>query len=116
MERTGLLLVPMKFPSAPPAAIAALVALLDAPKRIAITTHFNPDGDAMGSSLGLSHVLKALGHSVQVVLPNTAPGNLRWMPGHDLAIDHDTAKEASETAVREAEILFCLDFNRPDRV
>ena len=106
----------MNSSSAPPAAIAALSALLDAPKRIAITTHFNPDGDAMGSSLGLAHVLKALGHTVQVVLPNTAPGNLRWMPGNDQAIDHDTAKEASEKAVREAELLFCLDYNRPDRV
>lgn len=106
----------MNSSSAPPAAIAALSALLDAPKRIAITTHFNPDGDAMGSSLGLAHVLKALGHMVQVVLPNTAPGNLRWMPGNDQAIDHDTAKESSEKAVREAEVLFCLDYNRPDRV
>lgn len=114
--RAGLLLGPMNSSSAPPAAIAALTALLDAPKRIAITTHFNPDGDALGSSLGLAHVLKAMGHSVQVVLPNTAPGNLRWMPGNAGTIDHDTAADACEKAVREAEVLFCLDFNRPDRV
>ena len=106
----------MIFPSAPKAAIDALAQLIDAPKRIAITTHFNPDGDAMGSSLGLAHILKALGHSVQVVLPNPAPANLRWMPGYSQVIDHDSAKEASERAVREAEVVFCLDYNRPDRV
>lgn len=114
--RAGLFLAPMNSHPVPAAAIAALNALLDKPRRIAIITHFNPDGDALGSSLGLADVLKALGHTVQVVLPNAAPGNLRWMPGYGLVIDHDTSKEASERAVREAEVLFCLDLNRPDRV
>ena len=77
----------MPFPSAPPEAVAALSELLRTPRRIAITTHYNPDGDALGSSLGLLHVLKAMGHHVQVVLPNPAPKNLHWMPGHAGAID-----------------------------
>lgn len=106
----------MDSSSAPRAAVAALLALLEPSKRIAITTHFNPDGDAMGSSLGLAHVLKAMDHTVQVVLPNAAPGNLHWMPGQDLVIDHDRSRETSEMAVREAQVLFCLDFSRPDRV
>ena len=106
----------MAHPSAPPEAVAALVQLLASPQRIAIVTHFNPDGDAMGSSLGLSHVLRAMGHAVQVVLPNEAPGNLWWMPGADGTITHDKAKEAAVKLVREADLLFCLDFNRPDRV
>lgn len=90
--------------------------MLNAQRRIAITTHYNPDGDALGSSLGLAHVLKAAGHTVQVVLPNTAPQNLHWMPGHADTLSHDKAPEASERAIQEAEILFCLDFNKPDRV
>lgn len=106
----------MPYPSAPPEVVAALAQLLVSPQRIAIVTHVNPDGDAMGSSLGLCHVLKGMGHSVQVVLPNEAPGNLRWMPGAAETIAHDKAKDPAEKAIREAELLFCLDFNRPDRV
>ena len=106
----------MPFPSAPPEAVAALAQLLAEPQRIAITTHFNPDGDAMGSSLGLAHVLQAMGHQVQVVLPNEPPGNLRWMPGAGAALAHDKAKQACEEAIGKAQLLFCLDFNRPDRV
>lgn len=106
----------MPHPSAPAAAVAALAPLLESPKHITITTHYNPDGDAMGSSLALARVMKAWGHQVQVVLPNPAPANLRWMPGHADAIDHESTPGPSEQAVRDAELLFCLDFNRADRV
>lgn len=106
----------MSHPSVPAIVVAALSPLLAAPKRIAITTHFNPDGDAMGSALGLGLVLQAKGHTVQVVLPNEPPGNLRWMSGTAATIAHDKAKEACERAIEQAELLFCLDFNRPDRV
>lgn len=106
----------MPQPSLPAASVAALSELLSAPRRSVITTHYNPDGDAIGSSLGLARVLKAMGHHVTVVLPNPAPRNLHWMPGHGEALDHIANKEACETAVSGAEVLFCLDFNRPDRV
>lgn len=98
------------------AAIAALRERLSAPRTIAITTHYNPDGDAMGSSLGLCGVLNKLGHRARVVLPNTPPRNLQWMPGYADAIAWDVDKDASERTVRGSDILFCLDFNRPDRV
>jgi phosphoesterase RecJ-like protein len=106
----------MNFPSAPAETVAALAELLRSPRRVAIVTHYNPDGDALGSSLGLMHVLKAMGHQAQVVLPNPAPKNLHWMPGHAGAIDHDAAKEAAEKAIADADLVFCLDFNRADRV
>lgn len=102
--------------STPPQQLALLAKALDRPRRIAITTHYNPDGDAMGSSLGLAHVLKRLGHDVQVVLPNTPPSFLHWMPGYEQAIAHDSRSAASKEAVAGAELLFCLDFNRGDRV
>ncbi len=106
----------MSFPSAPLAQVAQLQALLDRPKRIAIVSHYNPDGDAMGSSLGLMHVLRELGHGAQVVLPNTPPPFLRWMPGFDTALALDKNKEAALAAIAECEVLFCLDFNQTDRV
>ena len=56
----------MHFPSAPATAVASLRELLAKPRRIAIVTHFNPDGDAMGSSLGLCAVLRKLGHDARL--------------------------------------------------
>ena len=52
--------------------------LLDKSK-ILITTHVNPDGDAIGSSLGLYNSLIKLGHEVIVVVPNDYPDYLKWM-------------------------------------
>ena len=57
--------------------------VLSDPKKIVITTHRNPDGDAYGSSLGLYLFLKKSGHEVSVVSPNDCPEFLKWMPGQD---------------------------------
>ena len=97
-------------------AIAALRLLLADPKRVAVITHHNPDGDAMGSSLGWAAVLKAAGHDVQVVLPNTPPSFLQWMPGFEHAIAHDRSPEACIDALAKADVVFALDFNQRDRV
>jgi phosphoesterase RecJ-like protein len=105
----------MLFPSAPAPQIAQLRALLAAPKRITIVTHYNPDGDAIGSSLGMAHVLRAAGHTVQVVLPNTPPGFLGWLPGFSTCIAWDKQPAPAVEAIRTGEMLFCLDFNRTDR-
>jgi bifunctional oligoribonuclease and PAP phosphatase NrnA len=91
--------------------------LLAQPKKIVITTHQNPDGDAMGSSLGLAGVLKKMGHQV-VVIPPTEPANyLRWMPHQELVIcfEGNQQNEAKEK-INEAELIFCLDFSVLDRI
>lgn len=102
--------------STPAPAIAALRTLLNVPRRVAIVTHYNPDGDAVGSSLGLMHLLKANGHTVQVLLPNAPPAFLQWMPGYGDAIIHEAEKSRAAEAIAQCEALFCLDFNRLDRV
>lgn len=106
----------MHLPSAPAEPVDALRRLLRIPRRCAIVTHFNPDGDAIGSSLGLMHLLQASGHSATVVLPNGAPSFLHWMPGYGQAIAFDARRDEALAAIADAEVLFCLDFNRPDRV
>ena len=55
--------------------------LLSKPQKIAIVPHKNPDGDAIGSSLGLSHYLRLKGHDPRVIVPNDFPKFLKWMPG-----------------------------------
>ncbi len=106
----------MHFPSAPAHTIKSLAALLEHPRSITIISHMNPDPDALGSSLGLAGVLHKCGHRVQVVMPNTPAGDMHWMPGAADILCHDRDREASEQALRGCEVLFCLDFNRPDRV
>ena len=86
-------------------------------KKIVIVTHWSPDGDAMGSSLGLFHVLKKLGHSVQVIVPNPFPEFLSWLPGSDTVwvSNADSSKKILKR-LNEAEIVFCLDFNVLKRI
>ena len=50
--------------------IEKLKEALSKPKKIVITTHRGPDGDAMGSSLGLYHFLSKINHDVNVITPN----------------------------------------------
>ncbi|HRH39941.1 MAG TPA: DHH family phosphoesterase, partial [Flavobacteriales bacterium] len=106
----------MHFPSAPAEEVEALRALLSTPKRCAIVTHYNPDGDAMGSSLGLMHILKSAGHTAQVVLPNMPPSFLQWMPGFNECLAFDKHGAKAENAVKDCDLLFCVDFSRTDRV
>jgi phosphoesterase RecJ-like protein len=80
-------------------------------KKVIITTHQKPDGDAMGSSLGLSHFLAGLGHSVTVISPTNWAGFLKWMPGAANVIDFEASNEVAVRLINEAELLFCLDFN-----
>jgi bifunctional oligoribonuclease and PAP phosphatase NrnA len=98
-------------------AIEAIGDLLRHPHRILITTHQNPDADAMGSSLGLAGYLRQKGHSVTVVTPTDYPQNLAWMPGNDAVIDFDESKRTQvEQLMAEAEVIFCLDFSALDRI
>ncbi len=106
----------MSFTSVPEDQLDKLRELIAQPRRIAIVTHYNPDGDALGSSLGLMHVLRSLGHTAQVVLPNTPGDFLDWVPGRSEALSFDRSPDASLSTIRTSDILFCLDFNRLDRV
>lgn len=73
--------------------------------------HQKPDADAMGSSLGLTHFLRLLGHQVTVISPTNWAKWLDWMPGCNEVIDFEAARGRAEAALDEAEWLFCLDFN-----
>ena len=98
-----------------PVDLERLRALLGSARRIAAVTHFNPDGDAVGCSLGLVAALKNAGLNAQVVLPNTPPNFLHWMPGYELAMAWDREPARCEAELRDADLVFALDFNRPDR-
>jgi len=90
--------------------------LLATPKDIVITSHRNPDGDAIGSSLGLMHYLSRQGHSVKVATPSEYPDFLAWMPGADDILIHDIEPDGTNMKLKQADIIFCLDFNDLDRI
>lgn len=85
--------------------------LLNQPKKVVITMHQKPDGDAMGSTLGLYHFLNKLGHSCTVISPTNWASFLDWMPGCDMVLDYESQAAKSDALIDEAEWIFCLDFN-----
>lgn len=85
--------------------------LLASPAKAIVTMHQKPDGDAMGSALGLYHFLSALGHQVTVVSPTNWADFLSWMPGCSQVLNFDSEKEKATQLVNEADWIFCLDFN-----
>lgn len=91
--------------------IEAFYPLLKEPKKVIITMHQKPDGDAMGSTLGLYHFLIQLGHQVTVISPTNWAGFLDWMPAVDKVIDFEKDQEKSAMLIAETDWLFCLDFN-----
>lgn len=97
--------------------IAEIYPALSSPKKVIITMHQKPDPDAMGSSLGLYHLLVQLGHEVTVVSPTNWPTFLNWMPGCDKVLDFENYKQRDliYAALKEAELIFCLDFNAISR-
>ncbi|MBK8611084.1 MAG: DHH family phosphoesterase [Chitinophagaceae bacterium] len=84
---------------------------LDQPKKVVITMHQKPDGDAMGSTLGLFHFLNKLGHSCTVISPTNWASFLNWMPGCDKVIDYENNVEKADKLIDDADWIFCLDFN-----
>lgn len=96
--------------------ILAIQQLLSAPKKIAIIPHRNPDGDAMGSTLGLYHFLLKNHHHPVVISPNEFPDFLAWMPGSETIKVYEKDKKNCSKILEEAEIIFTLDFNALHRV
>lgn len=90
--------------------------LLEKPKKIVVIPHKNPDGDAMGSTLALSQVLKKMGHTAEVVVPNDFPKFLKFIPFSKNIFNADFDPLGAEIKIKNAEIIFLLDFNAIDRV
>ncbi|PJJ68226.1 DHH family phosphoesterase [Chryseobacterium geocarposphaerae] len=99
-----------------PAEILEIKSLLIPQNKIVIITHYNPDGDAIGSSLGLKHYLQAKGLQAEVVVPNDFPKFLKWMPEAKKNIIAEYKRKLAFDIINEADVIFCLDFNSPSRI
>jgi len=91
--------------------VNTFIELLSKNQDIVILPHRNPDGDAMGSALGLSAFLRKMGHKTKVIAPNEFPDFLAWLPDSDkVKIFENRPKKATEI-LRKADLIFTLDFN-----
>ena len=89
---------------------------LDRAEKIVVVSHMSPDGDAIGSSLGLWHFLNSLDKTVNVIVPNAFPDFLRWMPGSKDILLYDRYKEFADELIADADVICCLDFNAINRI
>ncbi len=94
----------------------ALKAFLATPRKLVIVGHYNPDGDAVGSTLALYHYLTLKGHSPTVVVPNEYPQFLHWLPGSETTYRFDWQNTQAQRAIKQSELIFLLDFNALHRV
>lgn len=95
---------------------AKLKNLLETPKKIVITTHRGPDGDAMGSSLGMLHFLKQIGHDVNVITPNEYANFLKWMPGSKEVLVYEGNEKEAQKITQDADLIFLMDFSHISRI
>lgn len=93
-----------------------ILELVNQAQAIVITSHKSPDGDSIGSSMALFHLLKKWGKNVWVVHPDPAPVFLHWVPGQDEIVDVETKQERAFELLSGADLIFCLDYNEPSRV
>jgi len=88
-----------------------LLSLISTSDKLVVTTHTNPDGDAIGSSLALYHYLKGIGKEVSVVVPNKYPAFISWLPGNENIIVYEEDHKAAQAVFAAAQLVFCLDYN-----
>lgn len=85
-------------------------------ENIVITGHVNPDGDALGSSLGLAHTLTFMGKTARVIVPDEPGKQLTFLPGAKDVVVYCKYTPFATQLLNEADLIFCLDYNAPSRV
>ena len=89
---------------------------IDSVQRIAITFHKSPDGDALGSTLALCHVLRRMGKEATVVTPDMAPKSLEFVPGVRELVVFTKHEMRARNVLEQAQLIFCLDYNSLSRI
>ena len=89
---------------------------IESNNKFIITAHISPDGDAMGSSLGLYHFIKDKGKEVTIIFNDQFPAHLGWLDGSDKILIFEEEKIKSEKLISEADVIFCCDFNASYRM
>lgn len=99
----------------PTDAISALKSELLKAKKIVITAHKSPDGDAIGSIIALREILLRLGIESQMMVPDDFPDFLKWLPSAKDIVVAEKDDHTTKTILLEADVIFVLDYNAPHR-
>ena len=95
--------------------IQILISLIDNAEKIVIVSHMKPDGDAVGSCVGMYHFLKACKkEDICIVLPHRAPSYLDFLVDKETVKDimiHEDKPNKAEDAINRSDLIICLDFN-----
>lgn len=93
--------------------IPQVLQLFRTANNIVITTHVNPDGDAIGSTLALHHLLRSMGKSSVIVNCSPTPSNLRFLPGAEHIQEYS---EALQPLLHGSDLIVVCDLNAPSRL
>lgn len=96
--------------------VEEIKSVLKSPQEIVVIPHINPDGDALGSCLGLNRYLINKGHSSTVICPNEFPDFYSWMPGMEDIRIYSQNPEESRELIQKATVIFFLDYNDLKRI
>ncbi len=96
--------------------ISDIKLLLKQNKKIVITAHTNPDGDAIGASLAMYHYLVKLGNIVNMIVPNKFPDFYKWLPYSGKIIIYEKQAKLSQKLLKEADLIFAMDYNAINRL
>lgn len=89
----------------------SLRSLILSSDNIILCCHRSPDGDALGSLLGMAEFLRQQGKVPVAVVPDAYPDFLQWLPGTERIIRYDKHKSFVDGLLASADLVFCLDFN-----
>ncbi|MGB5896430.1 MAG: bifunctional oligoribonuclease/PAP phosphatase NrnA [Ignavibacteriaceae bacterium] len=88
--------------------------IIEENKSFLLTTHVNPDADAIGSEIAMYKILKALGKHVQIINHSSTPFNLEFFDPDNIILKFDEARD--KKVFDETDVLIALDFNRTNRM
>ncbi|PYT01933.1 MAG: bifunctional oligoribonuclease/PAP phosphatase NrnA [Acidobacteria bacterium] len=89
--------------------LSQVVELIENKSKFGITTHIKPDGDGVGSSLGLCWLLRSLGKSAEVIVRGEIPPSYRSLPGADAIRDVEHLDGEYDAVF----VIECSDLDRP---
>lgn len=85
-------------------------------EKIVITSHKSPDGDSIGSSLGMLRFIRALGKNAVICHPDACPSFIEWLKGDDEILDFESNQAVVTSEMMSADLIFCLDYNGSGRM
>lgn len=96
--------------------VKQLSAAIEEYDNILVITHYNPDGDAIGSAMAMYHYLKKKGKSVHTIVPNDFPDFLNWIKDSEQIVVYNNHTVKANELIQQAQLIICVDFNDLSRL